>query len=668
MDFGRVVKDELSGTVAKSYVAGITRFHRVQASSMMHSAAEHVRDELVAAGVDEVKVEQYPADGKRKYWTYTSAMGWTARQAELRLVEPEERLLARYTDVPQSLHTFSKSTPKGGVTAELVDVGKGVSDEDYTGKKVKGRFVLATGKARAVQLKAVVERGAAGVITDSLSYDFPGVRESVDIPDAHAYQGIWPTAKDAKSIRFGFSLSKRQGDELRKILSGGGKVRLHASVDADLSPGSYSVVDARIKGSERPQEEVFLVAHLCHPKPSANDNASGSGLLMEVARTASALISSGKIERPKRTLRFLWVPETVGSVALLSLHPEMYDGLVAGINMDMVGEDQSQCRSTLCMDCTPDSLPSYLNDFVYSMVERANAEYDPMVKIGMVSNFRHARTPFTGGSDHAEFNESTVGAPCISLTQWPDMFYHTSMDTIDKVSEDSLRRVGWAVTVAALTLADAGEETVHRLAVLTCSEGMSRISEAVEKASCEMLGSEDGRAKLALFHIMRVGQVAKREASAVRSLRRLDSEAGSDDFVESQAAALSEHGARELARLNAVVDSAVGKGAVSRLMRKGLSKDEQKAKRMVPRRRFKGTLDADSFADGLGKKRSAWYDEVEKRDASFPKKMYEVISLMDGERDLCEIMEVVSAEYGQTDVRDILRFVEDLESLGLVKR
>ncbi|MGD9963688.1 MAG: hypothetical protein AB7S97_07320, partial [Thermoplasmata archaeon] len=232
MDFAKVVKDELSGSVAKSYVASVTRFHRIQASPMMYAAAEHVRDELKSFGVDEVRIERYPSDGRRRYWTHMTVVGWTVSGAELRLVEPCERLLAKFSDIPQSLHTFSKGTPRGGVTAELVDVGKGVSDKDYAGKKIKGKLVLATGRGTTVHREAVIKRGAAGVITDGLSYEFHGVRESADIPDAHAYQGIWPTAAQAKKSTFGFSLSRRQGNELRRYLASGKPVRLHAKVDA----------------------------------------------------------------------------------------------------------------------------------------------------------------------------------------------------------------------------------------------------------------------------------------------------------------------------------------------------------------------------------------------------------------------------------------------------
>ncbi len=676
MGIGKAVREELSGSVAKSYVAGITAYHRVHASPMMDAAAQHLKGILDSFGMDEVRIERYPSDGRRKYWTYVSAPAWSCKGAELRLVEPAEKVLARFADIPQSLHTYSKATPRGGVTAELVDVGKGVSGGDYRGKKVKGRLVLATGRGRAVHLQAVVKRGAVGVVTDGLSYEFQGVRESTDIPDAHAYQGIWPTAEEARKTTFGFSLSKRQGNELRKHLASGKRVSLHAKVDAELSKGSYSVLTATIRGSETPKDEVFLVAHLCHPRPSANDNASGSGLLVEVARTITTLIKAGRIPRPKRTIRFLWVPETNGSVAFLSKHPELYPRLKAGINLDMVGEDQALCRSTLIMDSTPDSVPSYLNDFVFSMIRQANAEYDPMVKLGMSSNFRFDKTAYSGGSDHTEFGESTVGAPCVAMTQWPDMFYHTSLDTLDKVSEDSLRRVGWTTAVSAITLADAGEETVHRLAVLSSTEGMKRVSEAVEKASSELTdarrSAKDSRAKaaaarLAMYQRSRLSHIARRDAAAVRSLSRLDPESGSDAFVEAQAAAVTEHGSRELERLNRVIDSAVDASASEALMRKGHSEAEERAKGIVPVRLFKGSLGHEAMPEVLGEKRCAWHDDAEKRDPMFPKKMFEAVNLMDGERDLCEITEFVSSEYTPTDINDVIRYVSDLRAARLVR-
>jgi len=674
MELGKLVKNELSGSTTKKYVAELTEFHRIQASPMMHEAAKRVRERLRKIGVDKVTIERFPADGKRRYWTHTSTLGWTVRSAELRLLEPQPMLLVRFSDNPHSLHTLSKGTPKRGVIADLVDVGKGVTDKDYRGKRVRGRFVLATGQAARVQKQAVERRGALGVITDTLAYEYKNVRESKDVPDAHSYRGIWPNAKTAEKIGFGFSLSKRQGEILRRYLRSRKTVKLHAKVDARLSKGSYSIVNASIKGSSRADEEIFLVAHLCHPKPGANDNASGSGLLIEIARVITRLIKSGKMERPSRTLRFLWVAEMDGTAAFLEGHPEIYDKLVAGMNLDMVGEDQTLCKSTLTMTSTPDSLPSYLNDLVYSMIMRSNAEYDYMVKIGMVSNFRIARTPFSASSDQTEFNDSTVGAPCVAFAQWPDMFYHTNMDTMDKVSEDSLRRVGWAATMSALTLADADSRTVHELASLTSSEGMRRISDAVGKAVTE-LSQKGGQSRsagrysasmdLARFHKMRLEHIVRREVAAVRSLRRLDQEAGSDMVVRRQADAVAEHGSRELSRFKELIDTLQDSRRTAGARTKERPASEEEAMRIVPTKRFKGTLDSGFMVRRLGDNGYQWYRDADEKDLLFPEKRYEVVSMMDGKRNLWEITQVLSAEFGPTDPKAIVRFVNDLKAIGL---
>ena len=672
-DLGRLVGDELSGSVAKSYVAQLTDYHRIQASPMMQAAAEHVRDRLSEIGVDEVEIVRLPADGQRRYWTHLSTLGWDVRSAELRLVDPEERLLASYSDTPQSLHTLSKSTPRHGVSGELVDVGKGTSDEDYSGKDVEGRFVLATGRAKAVQNEAVVKRGAIGVITDSLTYEFPGVRESKDVPDAHAYQGLWPDAEDAKKIKFGFSLSRRQGNDLRRHLTGGVKVRLHATVDADIFPGKYSIVAASIRGASRPDEEIFISAHLCHPGPGANDNASGSGLLLEIARTITALVESGRMKRPSRTIRFLWVPETTGTVAYLSECPDACSRLLAGINLDMVGEDQQLCRSTLCMDPTPDSLPSFVNDLVYSILESSDAEYDDMVKIGMVSNFRHARTVSTGGSDQTEFTDSSVGVPCVALTQWPDLFYHTSLDTIDKVSEDSLRRAGWTATVSALVMADADDRTVHGLASLVCSEGMKRISDAVGAAAKALidappvgLGTQSPSDSPVELHRKRLRHIIRREQKTIGSVSRLDEDACCDEFVERQVAAVTDHGERESSRLESMIETLCDGECTNRLeIEQGVEGGRQ-MRVLVPTRNFKGSLDSAYVVQELGADRCRWYDDAENRDSLFSRKTYEAVNLMDGRRSIDEIMEFVSAEFGHTDSRDILKFLDDLKEMRLI--
>jgi len=675
----KTVKEELSGENAKIYVQQISNFHRIQASTMFHEAAEYVKETLLEIGIKDAKIEQFPSDGSKKYWTHTSPVGWEAKSAELRLVEPEERLICRYTDIPTCLHTCSKATPPDGVTAELVDVGAGLKPKDYKGKDVKGKFVLATGRAKSVHEQSVFKRGATGVITDTLTYEMKNIRESLDIPDAHAYQAIWPTKEDLDKVTFGFSISKRQGNHLRDLLKKGKPVKLKAKVDARLFPSSLDVVVATIPGSSKPDEEVFLIAHLCHPKPSANDNASGSGLLMEIARTIHTLIDSGKIARPSRTIGCIWVPETFGTIAFLHGHPELPSKLVAGINLDMVGQNQELCKSTLTVDRTPDSLPSYLNDFLIHLLEESVKEFDSLTMFGVASTFRYRANVFTGGSDHAEFVDSTIKVPCAMLLQWPDLFYHSSMDTIDKVCSDSLKRVGWVATVATLTIADADVDDALYLANQTSSRGIERIKETGRKAIEELYHlKEDPKlkekpdelakslAKKAFHYKNKIEHTTQREKEAVSSVKKLASNTDLDNFIHALTEDISITGKKEITRTNEALSYIAKATKVSIPNKIRETKTEKKSKKIVPKRLIKGSLSMDAVRKVLTEKEYEWYEEKRKKDAAFGMKMVEVLNFMDGKRTLYEIVKAVSAEYDETKADDVLKFLRDLEKMKLI--
>lgn len=678
MSLDTIVKEELSGSVAKSFVAQVSRFHRIQASTMFHEAAEYVKTELVNMGLKDAIIEQYPSDGAKRYWTHLSPVGWTVKSAELRLIEPEERLIVTYDDTPQGLHTYSNATPSEGVTAELVDVGAGTKPADYEGKSVEGKFVLATGRARRVHDEAVFKRGAAGVVTDTITFEMPNVRESLDVPDAHAYQSIWPSAEDLPKVKFGFSLSKRQGNQLRTLLKSGKTVKLNAKVEAELFPWNLDVVTATIPGASKQEEEAFLIAHLCHPKPSANDNASGSGLLLEIARTINALINKGKIQRPKRTIRFIWVPETTGSIVYLHSHEDLPSRLVAGINLDMVGQNQELCKSTLNLDRTPDSLPSFLNDHVFSLMEKSLSIFDTPSAFGSTSTFRYATGAFSGGSDHAEFTDSTIGVPCVMLLQWPDLYYHTSMDTIDKVSEDSLKRVGWIATVATLTIANAGAPEILLFATQTASRGMSRIEDAARQAVHELIEKNGDKklqdkkdelaaelAKIQQRYENKIEHIVWRETEAVKSVKRLGEIPQLNAFLNEFREDIENLGKNEIARIRDVLDFSVETMNL-RIAEAGKEEKLEELSKLVPTRLFKGTLSFDFVRKGLGEKEFEWYQEVEEKDKEFSKKAHEILNFMDGNRSMHRIMKAISAEYGETDPENALKFVRDLEKLKLV--
>jgi hypothetical protein len=77
------------------------------------------------------------------------------------------------------------------------------------------------------------------------------------------------------------------------------------------------------------------------------------------------------------------------------------------------------------------------------------------------------------------------------LLQWPDLYYHTSQDTIDKVSASTLKRIGWIVAVAALTLANADVEEAYTLMTMTYANGITRLQAALKEAVQNLLRTKN---------------------------------------------------------------------------------------------------------------------------------------------------------------------------------
>ncbi|MEO9226572.1 MAG: M28 family peptidase, partial [Gemmatimonadaceae bacterium] len=262
--------EEVSGDLAFDHVAVLSTMHRLTATAAFDSAAAYVASNARASGL-KVDVHDYPADGKTEFWTWLTFPRWEATAGDLSWVEPGKGLITSFTKTPVSLAEYSSSAD---VATEVVDVGTGNRDSDYTGKDVRGKLVFTTGFPSMVYQRAVVQRGAVGIITWYTELTQLDAAAWLSIPIARG--DVPPLPKT-----FAFVLSYFQGRTIKRALDSGKPVRLHARVAASTSAGHYRVVSATIAGTDPKAREVWFSAHLDHQKPGANDNASGSAVLLE---------------------------------------------------------------------------------------------------------------------------------------------------------------------------------------------------------------------------------------------------------------------------------------------------------------------------------------------------------------------------------------------------
>ena len=646
------VQGRVSGHLAKEHVAEIAKHHRLQASPGFLAAAQYCQLRLEEFGLP-AEVLGYPAREGILYWGWPMFQEWEASEAVLHLIEPEEsaRKLADYNEARLSL--IQRSAPFEG-EAEVVLLEDGEEWAEYEGLDLNGKVVLTKGDRDRVHYLAVEKHGAVGIITDALK-ELPGLRHPMDLPDALQYTSFWWYGGEKKC--FGFVLSPKEGARLRTLIKerqreGKPPVKVRANVKSRFWDGEINTVSARIPGQT--EEEVVLLAHLCHPQGAANDNASGSAAVLEVARTLQSLISDGTLAQPRRGLRFLLVPEILGFAAYLAHNESLIPNMIAALNLDMVGEDQSLCGSTMTIEQAPASFANYADDLVVRLAEEASSGATNYAGLESQTASRHAATPFSGGSDHCLLIDPSVGVPCPMINQWPDKFYHTSTDTLDKVDPAMLARVGSIAATYAYFLADAGPEEAAWLAEEVLSRHKTRVLALTRDGLARSRGAdhspEDGEM---LWRRVRFLQM--RTEKALQSILRLADVDVSAWQEEARAFAEA-----ELARIAKAVPHSPGKTPPG--------DGEKEAASIVLRRLCPGPIDPKNFINRMSDEEHEtwWRVYKESPDATY---VYPALLLYwaDGRRNVQEITDLIELEMGKRVTEMLVTCCQLWGRLGLVE-
>ena len=432
MNIEKFLNDILSvvnGQRAWDWVAKISQYNRVQASNGYHDSLEAIKEELIALGFDDIEYFKSPADGKTTIWGYPASYQWEIETGELWIEEPEKTKLCDFNDIPVSIITHSKSCD---ITVEIVDIGTGENKEDYEKNDIEGKIILMCGPIY-LNRPLIEKSKAIGVIY------YPDLNRTRNNLDRVIYNGFFTTKERLNNAKFGFSISYNQAMHLKELMKKG-PVKVHASINAEFMEGHFEVLSSSIIGTEFSEQEIVIIAHLCHPLPSANDNASGAAGLLELARAFKYLIKNKVIDNPKRTLRFVWVPEFNGTVPWMKFHEDRIRKTLACINLDMIGEHPLKIGQPFEVNLAPRSTPSILNDITSTFVKKI-ADHPKGIAINGTKNpMSYRLRSYDGGSDHFLFIDSYFGIPSLMLGH-NDPNWHSNVDTVEYCDSTELKRV-----------------------------------------------------------------------------------------------------------------------------------------------------------------------------------------------------------------------------------
>jgi aminopeptidase-like protein len=423
------VECEISGYQAKKNATRIYYWDHSMDYRSFWKSAKYCREKLRTAGLSNVKIIEYPADGKTIYGDSRHPPFWEVYNAELKIIEPEceKKTLARYLDEPLSLVMFSGPTPKKGIEAELILFDNDI--RDLSG--VKGKIVFFSQtftKYLHWSIYDILKAGALGFISDS--------GKLVDEPDAiiwHIGEGLFPPERK----HFGFVLSPREGLNLTKLLNRmkkkGKKVKVFAKVETKLYRGTYATITGIIPGEKEPEKEFLVASHLY--EPGAIDNAGGCGLMLEVARALNSLIKQEKLQRPRRTIRFLFTYEHHSMISYALENKEKLSNYVGSIYVDGVGGDPKASKGyqALRISKNPESQSSYTDILLEKIAKSYMSKKKPEYKIRV--------EPYVG-NDVVYMADPMINVAMTSLLSGLFSAYHNSMDTPELLSTEYMKLHG----------------------------------------------------------------------------------------------------------------------------------------------------------------------------------------------------------------------------------
>jgi aminopeptidase YwaD len=636
------------------HLAGYNRPRNDEEYSGIPAESNYIIETLKKYGLDNIKLERF---GKTRTWRGIEGSLWEE--------SPGISKIADFTDLPPMLAEGSVTTD---VKAPLIWAGEGTSSFFENNPNVKGKIVMTSGNLGQVH-RLAMRSGALGTVSYNISR---ALIDPVQIPNSGISGG-----------GFAFLLPPREAQLLADRLLRHENIIVRVKITAKSEEIDLDVPECVLQGSDTTAGEIIFTAHLYegYVKMGANDNASGSAVLLEVAHLLDNLIKQGKIEKPKRNIRFLWVPEFSGTIHWVNAHHDLAKKALCDINLDMVGLRLRENKSFMYLHRSGYSNTSFVNDVMesyYRYVGETNVtgitdelgrrDFSRRIVSPTGSNdpFYYKISSLHGSSDNAVFNDWSIGVPGVKMITWPDDYYHSSEDSPDKCDPTQLRRVVFIAAAGSYTMASADDAMALRIlsemyAGANTRSGiqMAKASDIIWKANAETMKNRYKRASYniegffmaeisAIERVSKISQSTEVSAMISGYRKRLD------DLMEIQLSSLKD--------LMVTVSKGLSIPSASTVP----DEDEKKASKIIPQQ-----------TDRAKTQKFEGYDEYIK---SLPGEIVaanpytgivntsETAGMADGKRNLLQIKKMVDAEFEkESPMKDIINYFNILKEAGLMK-
>lgn len=334
-------------------------------------------------------------------------------------------------------HSFSQSSPTGGLTAGLVDVGSG-SEAEFAGKDVRGKIVIVDGVAGPAVARRSTKAGAVGQLHVS--------------PHEHTHEmcisPVWgsPTDQTAGNLpkTVVVSTPKDSGAAIRAQLANNPdyQVTINASVDTGWRKTPILVAEMSGDSADAQEPFVFFTGHHDTWYYGVMDNGGANATMMEVGR-----ICAENRHDWKRGLRIVfWSGHSQGRYSSSSWYAdknweELEQRALVHVNVDSTGGKGNLVVSDTTAAAELASLASEAiavqgqQEFGNRRMSRAGDQ--SFWGIGVSSIFGNMSEQPAGSDANASAAVFGGGNRKGAGTGW---WWHTPDDLLDKIDEEILVR------------------------------------------------------------------------------------------------------------------------------------------------------------------------------------------------------------------------------------
>ncbi len=411
---------KISAIEAYRHIKEIVKFgNRLAGSEAVKNTEEYLGETLKENGL-EVIFEPF------------ESMCFEPKKTEVTVKKPEQKNI----DVQPMI--FSPSSGDEGISSELVYVGNG-QEKDYEKKDVEGKIVLFERDPDVPkdfyyeEICTASKYGAVGAImANHEPWIFHGSLESGLFDPEERIKPIEPNPIPAVCI------SSTDGRYLKQLLKDDDSVKINLLVKSVIEERINNNVRGLLLGESKPEEKILITAHIdTENNRGANDNCSGLSIMLELARVLSEY-------SPKRTIEFLATGSeevcSIGSVEYCKKHESSLDDIVAVFNIDMVGRGSDL---VLIKKGEWPSKTIETPEWLYLFVDKMARELNYKTKFDICE---------LGTSDEGRFLDA--GVPSIFFWKPDDPYYHSPLDTIERVDPNGLKTIAEIVALSAWRLAN----------------------------------------------------------------------------------------------------------------------------------------------------------------------------------------------------------------------